>query len=174
MAKKIFLLIIFLLSVFFLNYEFFYINAEGIFIISFLLFTFLFYSFARSDIAQLLDNSSLEILQKLSEVNQLQRTTLKEQRLLLEQWKTLNLRVLPLFIFTLHVLEQQREKLLILKRAKHRNLIENKYKQLLLEASSIGTESDDGKATEIVSQLFYENKQKTLKIKGYRGINLVG
>lgn len=38
--------IVFLLFLAILNYEYFFFNAEGIFIISFLLFTFLFNTFA--------------------------------------------------------------------------------------------------------------------------------
>ena len=39
--------IAFLFVLFLINYEFFFLNAEGVFIISFLLFTLLFYVFAR-------------------------------------------------------------------------------------------------------------------------------
>lgn len=143
---------------FILNYEFFYINAEGIFIISFLLFSLGFYYFAGDMIGSLLDSTSLEISQKIKEVSSLQKMTLAENKKLLDTLKETQAKMIKLFVFTIFLIEKREDLLEQLQKRSFRNFFEKKLKVVLIETSLLNSQLAQKAGKEIMD--LYEKKIK--------------
>lgn len=154
---------IFGIVLFILNYEYFYINAEGIFILSFLLFTSAFYFFAGDMIGDLLDTTSLEISKKIKEVSLLQKQSLQETKKTLNSLKTLQVKIIPLFIFTISTMEHRENLLIRLQQNIYKNFLERKLKEILLEATTVNSLFSQKAAKEIID--LYEKKIKKKKKK---------
>lgn len=143
---------------FILNYEFFYINAEGIFILSFLLFSFAFYYFAGDAIGSLLDETSQDISKKIQEVTKLQKATLAENKKILESLKKTQTKMVALLVLVVYIIEQKEEQELQAQGRALRNFFEKKLKVIVLENSAV-TGSFSYKAAKDIMDL-YEKKLK--------------
>lgn len=154
---------IFGIILFILNYEYFYINAEGTFILSFLLFTSAFYYFAGDMIGDLLDSTSQDISKKIKEVSILQKNSLAETKKTLNSLKTIQAKVVPLFVYTVAVLEQRENLLITLQHSLYKNFLEKKLKEILIEATTINSLFSQKAAKEIME--LYEKKIKKKKKK---------
>lgn len=150
--------IAFLFVLFLINYEFFFLNAEGVFIISFLLFTLLFYVFASNDIGVLLDSTNDELRSKLKDLTKLQQEILQENEKLFYQLQTFNKRILPVFVFVLAVLEERNNVIKKINIAIYRNIIEKSCKELLIESALLRVENSN-----FLLQKILENYEKNLK-----------
>jgi hypothetical protein len=155
--KNIFSLVSFLV-IFIINFEYFFINAEGIFIISFLLFTFLFYLYAGAGVGSMLDESTIEISRKLKELASIQRNVIKENKETINRLKDLQIKILPLFLFVVFLLEKREDLLKKLQTAHYRNFIEKRCKELLIEQSLLTVEINNQIIKEVLDS--FESKLK--------------
>jgi len=143
---------------FILNYEFFYINAEGIFILSFLLFSLAFYYFAGDAIGELLDETSADISKKIQEVTKLQKQALTENKKTLARLKETHTKMVSLFVLVFFIIDQREAQELEAQRRSFRNFFEKKLKSILLENSAVISNFSQEAAKDIMD--LYEKKLK--------------
>jgi len=156
--KKFQLVLPFFFLAFIFNYEYFFLNAEGIFIISFLLFSTIFYLFVGDTIGDMLDTSSSELTSKLKEISTLQKSALAEKKKTLNHIVDLQNKFIPLLIYVIFIVEQRELLLNQSQIAAYRNILERKLKEILIDDAVFKTTLTQQVAKEIIDN--YENKIK--------------
>jgi len=122
---------------FILNYEFFYINAEGIFILSFLLFSLSFYYFAGDMLGNLLDETSQDISKKIQEVSKLQKAALQENKKILGSLRATQSKMAALLVVVIYLIEQREQQEEQAQKRAVRNFFEKKLKAIMLENAAV-------------------------------------
>lgn len=72
-------------------------------------------------------------------MHQFQRNVIKENKETINRLKDLQIKILPLFLFVVFLLEKREDLLKKLQTAHYRNFIEKRCKELLIEQSSINS-----------------------------------